>query len=68
MELSKRYQPSEVEGKLYHFWDEGNFFHAKTGPNAQNQFTIVILPPYYIERLHTGDALNNTLEDIMIRY
>jgi valyl-tRNA synthetase len=68
MELSKRYQPSEVEGKLYHFWEEGDFFHAKIAPDAQKPFSIVIPPPNVTGRLHMGHALNNTLQDILIRY
>ncbi len=68
MELSKRYQPSEVEGKLYHFWEEGDFFHAKIAPDVQKPFSIVIPPPNVTGRLHMGHALNNTLQDILIRY
>ncbi len=68
MELSKRYQPKQVEGKLYSFWEEGDFFRVKLDAVRQKPFSIVIPPPNITGRLHMGHALNNTLQDIVIRY
>jgi valyl-tRNA synthetase len=68
MELPKRYQPSQVEGKLYRFWEEGGFFHAPLGSRDTPSFSVVIPPPNITGRLHMGHALNNTLQDIVIRY
>jgi len=68
MELSKRYQPAEVEAKNYRFWEEGNFFRASTGVVDKVPFSVVIPPPNVTGRLHMGHALNNTLQDIVVRY
>ncbi|RLE37554.1 valine--tRNA ligase, partial [Candidatus Acetothermia bacterium] len=67
MELPKRYRPDEVEGEMYRLWEEGRYFHAEVDPNKQ-PFSIVIPPPNVTGRLHMGHALNNTLQDILIRY
>jgi len=67
MELSKRYQPAQVEGELYSFWEEGDFFRAKLDQRRTKPFSIVIPPPNITGRLHLGHALNNTLQDIVIR-
>jgi valyl-tRNA synthetase len=67
MELSSRYNPQEVEDKWYKFWEENNLFSAK--PNsAKKPFCIVIPPPNITGILHMGHALNNTIQDILIRY
>ena len=68
MELSKRYQPAQVEGKLYSFWEEGDFFRVKLDQRGTKPFSIVIPPPNITGRLHLGHALNNTLQDIVIRH
>ena len=68
MKLSKRYQPSQVEDKLYRFWEEGGFFHATTDGTDREPFSVAIPPPNITGRLHMGHALNNTLQDIVIRY
>jgi len=68
MELSKRYKPAEVEAKNYRFWEEGNFFRAAVGVVDRDRFSVVIPPPNVTGRLHMGHALNNTLQDIVIRY
>ena len=68
MELSKRYKPAEVEAKNYRFWEEGNFFRAAVGVVDKGRFSVVIPPPNVTGRLHMGHALNNTLQDIVIRY
>jgi len=68
MELSKRYRPAEVEAKNYRLWEEGGFFRASAGPSERPPFSIVIPPPNVTGRLHMGHALNNTLQDIVVRY
>ncbi|RVU38983.1 valine--tRNA ligase [Hwanghaeella grinnelliae] len=69
--LEKTYTPETVEDRRYREWEEGGFF--KCGQNAERNssdetFTIVIPPPNVTGSLHMGHALNNTLQDIMIRY
>ncbi|MDD5263522.1 MAG: valine--tRNA ligase [Candidatus Bipolaricaulis sp.] len=68
MELSKRYQPADVEAKNYRFWEEGDYFRASVGVVSRVPFSIVIPPPNVTGRLHMGHALNNTLQDVVIRY
>ena len=68
MELSKQYRPEDVEGKIYRFWEEGNFFRASTGVVGRAPFSVVIPPPNVTGVLHMGHALNNTLQDVVIRY
>ena len=66
-ELEKTYDPQQVEGRIYQEWVEKNYFHAK--PNQKKKpFTIVIPPPNITGQLHMGHALDNTLQDILIRY
>jgi valyl-tRNA synthetase len=65
--LSKGYEPADIEEKWYSFWEEHKLFHAseeKTG----KEYSIVIPPPNVTGSLHMGHALNNTLQDILIRY
>ena len=68
MELSKRYQPSRVEDEMYRLWEDGGYFHATVDPHGKKPFSIVIPPPNVTGKLHMGHALNNTLQDILIRY
>ena len=68
MELSKRYQPSQVEEKIYSFWEEGGFFRVEHDQKGKKPYSIVIPPPNITGRLHLGHALNNTLQDIVTRY
>ncbi|MCX6094367.1 MAG: valine--tRNA ligase [Candidatus Bipolaricaulota bacterium] len=68
MDLSKRYQPADVEAKNYRFWEEGDYFRASVGVVSKVPFSIVIPPPNVTGRLHMGHALNNTLQDVVIRY
>jgi len=65
-ELPKVYDPSTVEKKWYKFWEENDFF--KPDPQAQEAFTVVIPPPNITGSLHMGHALNNTIQDVLIRY
>ena len=66
-ELSSRYNPKETEEKWLKVWKDRNIFHATPNP-AKKPFTIVIPPPNVTGILHMGHALNNTLQDILIRY
>ena len=66
-ELSTKYNPKEVEDRIYKFWQDNNLFSAKTN-SKKNPFCIVIPPPNITGVLHMGHALNNTIQDILIRY
>ncbi len=66
-DLAKQYDPKDVEDRTYKFWLDGKFFHAKCDPEKQ-AYTIVIPPPNITGQLHMGHALDNTLQDILIRY
>ena len=65
--LSKAYEPSGVEEKWYTFWMEGGFFRADSR-STKRRYSIVIPPPNITGSLHMGHALNNTLQDILIRF
>ena len=67
MELNKTYSPKNIEDKLYQHWLEKKYFHATIDPN-RTPFTIVMPPPNVTGELHMGHALNNTIQDILIRY
>jgi len=67
-EIAPRYNPQEVEKILYSKWEKEGFFHAKSSSNKKKPFTIVIPPPNITGILHMGHALNNTLQDILIRW
>ena len=67
LKLSSVYDPALVEQDRYQFWLEGNYFKAKRDPDL-NPFTIVIPPPNVTGSLHMGHALNNTIQDILIRW
>lgn len=67
MELPKAYESSGVEESIYAFWLENNLFSSRPD-SAQKPFTIVIPPPNVTGSLHMGHALNNTLQDALIRY
>lgn len=66
-EISKVYRPKEVEEKWYKFWEENKFFRPKIDP-AQKPYVISIPPPNITGILHMGHALNNTIQDILIRW
>ncbi len=66
-ELATRYDPKDVEGSLYQFWLAGGYFRAPRVPEAR-PFTIVIPPPNVTGALHMGHALDNTIQDILIRW
>jgi len=65
--LAKQYNPAEVEDRIYDFWMQGGYFHAAVDPE-KTPYTIVIPPPNITGQLHMGHALDNTLQDILIRY
>jgi len=64
--LEKRYEPNKVEKKIYDFWQENNCFHA-VPDKSKKPYTIVIPPPNVTGQLHMGHALDETLQDILIR-
>jgi valyl-tRNA synthetase len=66
--LDRDYDPKDIEQKWYDFWLEKNLFHADEKNEKKTPYTIVIPPPNVTGVLHMGHALNNTLQDIMIRY
>ena len=66
-ELTKAYEPKQVEEKWYAFWKEGRFFHAEPDPNKE-PYSITIPPPNVTGSLHIGHALNNTILDAMTRW
>ncbi|WP_461809629.1 valine--tRNA ligase [Faecalimonas sp.] len=65
--LEKTYNPKEIEAKLYEKWCENKYFHAEVD-RSKKPFTIVMPPPNITGKLHMGHALDNTLQDILIRY
>jgi valyl-tRNA synthetase len=67
-ELSKVYEPKNTEQQAEQIWASGNYFHAEPDGAKRKPYTIVIPPPNVTAALHLGHALNNTLQDILIRY
>ncbi|RMF87397.1 MAG: valine--tRNA ligase, partial [Nitrospinota bacterium] len=65
--LEKRYDPHQIEEKWYRFWEEQGYFHADPS-SSKPPYAIVIPPPNITGSLHMGHALNNTLQDILIRW
>ena len=66
-ELAKTYNPQEVEERIYPFWEKNGYFHAEVNPDKK-PYTIVMPPPNITGQLHMGHALDNTLQDILIRW
>ena len=66
-EMAKSYSPREFEDRIYDFWMKGNYFHAKVDKDKK-PYTIVMPPPNITGQLHMGHALDNTLQDILIRW
>ena len=66
-ELEKVYDPKQVENRTYEFWQKGNYFHAEPDPKRK-PYTIMMPPPNVTGQLHMGHALDNTLQDILIRW
>ena len=66
-ELAKTYDPKGLEDRLYQKWLDKGYFHARVNPDKK-PFTIVMPPPNVTGQLHMGHALDNTMQDILIRY
>ncbi len=66
-ELEKTYNPQEIEGRIYSKWLEKKYFHAEVD-RSKKPFTIVMPPPNITGQLHMGHALDNTMQDILIRF
>src|SRR5574344_1780000 len=66
-ELEKNYNPKGIEDRLYSKWEEKKYFHAEVD-ETKKPFTIVIPPPNITGKLHMGHALDDTIQDILIRY
>ncbi len=66
-EIPSKYNPKETEDKWYKIWEEHGYFHGTTNPEKK-PYSIVIPPPNVTGILHMGHALNNTIQDILIRY
>ena len=66
-ELAKAYSPGEFEERIYKFWEDNGFFHAEVD-ETKKPYSIVMPPPNITGQLHMGHALDNTLQDILIRF
>ena len=66
-QLDKQYDPAQVEDRIYEFWQKGGYFHTKID-RSKKPYTIVMPPPNITGQLHMGHALDNTMQDILIRY
>ena len=66
-ELEKTYNPADIEDRLYRKWEDKKYFHAEVD-RSKKPFTIVMPPPNVTGQLHMGHALDNTMQDILIRY
>ncbi len=68
-ELSKTYDPKQVEPRISELWEEGDYFHAEPDDRPpEERFCVVIPPPNVTGALHLGHALNGTLQDILVRW
>jgi valyl-tRNA synthetase len=67
MDISKTYEPQQIEKKWYRFWEEGGYFKPNE-KSTKPAFTILIPPPNVTGILHMGHVLNNTLQDVVVRY
>ena len=66
-ELEKTYSPQDIEDRIYENWIEKRYFHVEVD-ESKKPFTIVMPPPNITGQLHMGRALDNTMQDILIRY
>ena len=62
----KNEDPSQVEDRIYQFWQDGGYFHTEADPDKK-PYTIVMPPPNVTGQLHMGHALDNTMQDVLIR-
>ena len=65
--MPKSYNPGEVEDKWYDYWEKNNMFHSTADPSLE-PYSIVIPPPNITGMLTLGHVLNNSIQDIFIRY
>ncbi|MGB0423539.1 MAG: class I tRNA ligase family protein, partial [Flavobacteriales bacterium] len=65
MNISSKYDPSEVESKWYKYWMDNDYFSST--PDERESFTVVIPPPNVTGVLHMGHMLNNTIQDVLVR-
>ena len=65
-QLAKQYDPAQVEDRIYEFWCKGGYFHTQID-RSKKPYTIVMPPPNVTGQLHMGHAMDNTLQDILIR-
>ena len=65
--LAKTYDPQGIEDRIYKNWEGKKYFHAEVD-HSKTPFTIVIPPPNITGQLHMGHALDNTMQDILIRW
>ena len=68
LEETTRYDPGEVEARVFAEWVEGGYFHPAAEGTAAENFSVAIPPPNVTGALHMGHALNNTLQDVIIRW
>ena len=66
-EIAKTYDPAQVESRLYDKWISNRYFHAEVNPDKK-PFSIVMPPPNITGQLHTGHALDCTMQDILVRW
>ena len=66
-DMEKVYNPEAIEGKWQKFWVKNRFSHAEPD-DGKETYSIVIPPPNVTDKLHLGHALNNTIQDILIRF
>ena len=66
-ELAKTYEPREVEDRIYAFWQDNGYFHTAVD-HSKKPYTIVMPPPNVTGQLHMGHAMDNTMQDILIRF
>src|ERR1700729_2822002 len=65
-ELATKYDPKDVQERWLRFWEENGYWHNE--PDTRQPFCIVIPPPNVTGALHMGHALNNTLQDVLVRW
>src|SRR3982074_1829367 len=68
LESNTRYDPSEVEPRIMRRWLESGRLHPETDGTAEENYSIAIPPPNVTGVLHMGHALNNSLQDVLVRY
>lgn len=68
IELEKTYNPRDFENRIYHYWEQGGYFQPRTPKDGENPYVVVIPPPNVTGVLHLGHGLNNSLQDILVRY